>query len=191
MDSEVTRLLNAIQAGDSGAAERLLPIVYDELRRLASVRLRREPSGHTLQPTALVHEVYVRLLGENVAQSWDSRSHFFNTAARAMRRILVDHARHKRSLKRGGLCTRIELTDDLALASITDDDVIALDEALTSFEQEEPEYAQIVRLHYFAGLTFAEISQCLASSERTIFRKWDYAKAWLRHRMKAGTGDPD
>jgi RNA polymerase sigma factor (TIGR02999 family) len=169
----------------------LLPLVYDELRRLASQRLAQEKPGQTLQATALVHEAYLRLLGPAQAeQSWNSRGHFFVAAAEAMRRIVVERARRKRSLKQGGDWQRIELHDGLVVAEDSASRFVALDEALTSLEQADPVVAKLVKLRYFAGLTMPEAAQALEISLRTAERNWTYARTWL-HREISQAESPD
>jgi RNA polymerase sigma factor (TIGR02999 family) len=183
--SEVTRILSAIEKGDAHAAEELLPLVYDELRQLAAQRLAHEKPGQTLQATALVHEAYLRLVGE---QHFDSRGHFFAAAAEAMRRILLNRARDKKRLKRGGERHRINL-DHIEIALDTnDEDLIALDEALTEFNSEDPEAARLVNLRFFAGLTLKEAAASLGLSQRTAERQWTYARAWLYARLRPGDG---
>jgi RNA polymerase sigma factor (TIGR02999 family) len=183
--SDVTRILNAIEQGDTRAADRLLPLVYEELRLLAAQKLSREPPGQTLQATALVHEAYIRLLGEE-AQDWKSRGHFFKAAAEAMRRILVENARRKQRLKRGG--NRERLTwDEAAIATHKQDlDLLALDEALTKLEAEDPEKANLVKLRYFAGLTTSQSAQVLKISLPTANRHWSYARSWLFREISKG-----
>jgi RNA polymerase sigma factor (TIGR02999 family) len=180
--SEVTRILSAIEQGDPQAAEQLLPLVYDELRKLAAQKLANEKPGQTLQATALVHEAYLRLVGADAEHHWDSRGHFFSAAAEAMRRILVDRARRKRSQKRGGHRQRIEL-DEGALLDGADDrtaeDLLALNEALEQFERDEPAKAQLVKLRYFAGLSIEHASRALNISAATAKRHWIYARSWL------------
>jgi RNA polymerase sigma factor (TIGR02999 family) len=176
---EITRILSAIEQGDPQAAEQLLPLVYDELRRLAAEKMGQEKPGQTLQPTALVHEAYIRLVDVEKAQHWDSRGHFFAAAAEAMRRILVEKARRKASSKRGGQCQRIDLVD---LAAQPDDervDLLALDEALKKLEQQHPEKARLVKLRFFAGCTLEETAEILGVSRATAERTWAYARAWL------------
>jgi RNA polymerase sigma factor (TIGR02999 family) len=179
---EITRILSQIEAGDSKVAEQLLPLVYDELRKLAAVRLSHENPGQTLDATALVHEAYVRLVNADEVSSWDSRGHFFAAAAEAMRRILIDQARRKQSLKRGGSRQRVEL-DAAALLAIPDDqqagDLLALDEALQQFEAEDPLKARLVKLRYFAGLSIEEAAKALGISATTAKRHWIYARSWL------------
>lgn len=178
--SEVTQLLNAIAQGDDQATDRLLPLVYQELRRLARGRMSQERSDHTLQATALVHEAYLRLVGD-AEPRWDGRGHFFAAAAEAMRRILIDHARSKNAVKRGGQCERIELDCAAAEASSPEDffDVLALDDALTKLAAQAPAKAELVKLRYFAGLSLEEAAQAMGISERTAKRYWVTAKGWL------------
>lgn len=176
--NDVTQILSAIEHGDPLAAEQLLPLVYDELRKLAAQRLALEKSGQTLQATALVHEAYVRLVDTEKSQHWNSRGHFFAAAAEAMRRIMVDNARRKRRPKHGGDRKRIELDD---VVSMTDpqDDILALDEALARLAAEEPAKAELVKLRYFAGLSLEEAAACLEISPATAKRYWVVARAWL------------
>src|SRR5262249_5049438 len=180
--SEVTRILSAIAEGDARAPERLLPLVYEELRRLAAAKLAQEKPGQTLQATALVHEAYVRLVGAPQGKAWDSRGHFFAAAAEAMRRILIEQARRKGSQKRGGGPQRVDL-DAHALPAAPDKeqtaDLLALDEALQQLECEEPLKARLVKLRYFAGLTTEEAAQALGISAATAKRHWIYARSWL------------
>lgn len=185
--NEVTRILNAIDAGNPHAAEQLFPIVYDELRKLAAAKLRREKAGQTLDATALVHEVYLRLVGPAARepQHWDGRGHFFAAAAEGMRRILVENARRKRRIRHGGGLKRVELDKtfpDLPLLA-PDDDVLAVHEALGDLEQIDGQAAQVVKLHYFLGLSFADAAELLGISERTAYRNWSYARAWLYRRL--------
>ena len=181
--SEVTRILSALEQGDAHAAEQLLPLVYEELRKLAAQRLAQEKPGQTLQATALVHEAYLRLVDANQAQNWNSRGHFFAAAAEAMRRVLVESARKRGRLKRGGDRQRLDL-DALQLSvQEVGDELLALDEALTELSQEHPDKAALVRLRYFAGLTVAEAAQSLGISTSTADRHWTYARAWLYRRI--------
>jgi len=177
--SEVTRILSAVEAGDPSAAAELLPLVYDELRKLAAARLADEKPGQTLQATALVHEAYLRLVDGDRARRWESRAHFFAAAAEAMRRLLIDQARRKRRPKHGGGRTRLSLDEALCLRETPDDDLLALDEALQRFAREEPAKAELVKLHYFAGLSLEEAGRALGVSHRTAKRHWAYARAWL------------
>ncbi len=183
--SEVTRILSQIESGDPSAAEQLMPLVYDELRRLAAVQMTREKHGHTLDATGLVHEAYVRLVDQKTPQEFVSRQHFFGAAAEAMRRILIENARRKQTHKRGGGRDRLPL-DDLA-ASQPDDELLALDEALVRLSAQDPLKARLVELHYFAGLTLDQTAQVLGISPTTADRHWAYARAWLR----AEVGDED
>jgi RNA polymerase sigma factor (TIGR02999 family) len=183
-DNEVTAILRAAQEGDTDAPARLLPLVYAELRKLAKARMARLPPGQTLQPTALVHEAYLRMLGKNAAQL-DSRRHFFFVAARAMRDILVEQARRKAGPKRGGGRRRVELTEHTATYETAPDEILGLYEALAELEKEDPIKAQIVDLRYFAGMNADEAAQVLGISERTLHRHWRFIKAWLRDRLGA------
>ena len=192
--SDVTRLLSQVHAGDPAAAELLLPLVYDELRKLAAARLALEKPGQTLQATALVHEAYLRLLGgENDGEDgngkvhWDSRGHFFAAAAEAMRRLLVEGARRKSRVKRGGQWQRIELNEQPAIGAVPNEEIVALDEALTRLAAEDAEAARIVQLHFFAGLPLEQCADELGVSRATVYRQWSYARAWLRCAM-AGDG---
>ena len=190
--SDVTRILGAIEAGDPHAAEQLLPLVYDELRKLAAAKLAREKPGQTLQATALVHEAYVRLVGSGDAaerdQRWDGRGHFFAAAAEAMRRILIDRARQKRSEKRGGARKRLDV-DAIDLATTAPpDQLLALDEALVKLACGDPAAARLVELRYFAGLTVDEAGKALGISTATAYRHWNYARAWLHGELQ-GTAE--
>ena len=176
--SDITRILSAIEQGDPHIAAQLLPLVYDELRKLAAQRLAEEKPGQTLQATALVHDAYLRLVDTEKAQHWNSRGHFFAAAAEAMRRILVDNARRKRRPKHGGDRKRVELDEALSLAEPRDD-LLALDEALTRLAAEEPVKAELVKLRYFAGLSLEEAAACLGISPATAKRYWVVARAWL------------
>ena len=179
--SEVTRLIEAAAGGDRKAAAELLPLVYDELRALAAARLDREAPGHTLQPTALVHEAYLRLVGLADADRWDHRGHFFAAAAEAMRRVLVDHARSRNREKRGGGIGRAELPD--VPAPDPDERLLALDDALTRLAAEDPIAAKVVELRHFAGLGHEEIAAALDITVYAARQKWTYARAWLRDAM--------
>jgi RNA polymerase sigma factor (TIGR02999 family) len=181
--SEVTRILSAIEAGDASAAEQLLPLVYDELRRLAVQRLAQEKPGQTLQATALVHEAYLRLVDAATAPQWNSRGHFFAAAGLAMRRILVEQARRKRRVRHGGGRQRVDLDEALEVVEPVEQDWLALDEALERLEQADPVAARLVNLRYFAGLTIAEAAQALGLSLRTAERNWTYARTWLHRAL--------
>jgi len=186
--SDVTRILNAIGGGDSKAAQDLLPLVYEELRKLAAHKMANEAPGQTLQPTALVHEAWLRLVGTENPQ-FEGRGHFFAAAAEAMRRILIDRARQKLSLKRGAGAARVNL-EDLEVASAADDDtLLAVDEALTKLAREDPDSAEFIKLRFFAGMTNDEAAQALGIPERTARRHWSFARAWLFReiRHQAGT----
>jgi RNA polymerase sigma factor (TIGR02999 family) len=184
--SEVTQILHAIAQGDPNAASQLLPLVYDELRKLAAQKLARETPGQTLQPTALVHEAYLRLVGENEEQSWDSRGHFFAAAAEAMRRILVEIARQKTSLKRGGDRHRMDVVDSLLATPEPREDLVALDAALTRLAETDKQAAELVQLRYFAGLPIREVAEILGIAPRTADRLWAFAKAWLLKEIEDG-----
>jgi RNA polymerase sigma factor (TIGR02999 family) len=182
----VTRILCAVEQGDPHAADQLLPLVYDELRQLAAQKLSQERPGQTLQPTALVHEAYLRLVDVEKAQHWNSRGHFFAAAAEAMRRILLNRARDKQRCKRGGGWRRLDL-DRLAVADdASDDDLLALDEALDRLAQENQPCAAVVQLRFFAGLTLEEAAACLGLARRTADRYWAYARAWLYDALTEG-----
>lgn len=180
----VTEILADMHADDPNAADMLLPLVYDELRKLAASRLSSEPPGQTLQATALVHEAYLRLVGEP-DQPWNGRGHFFGAAAEAMRRILVENARRKKAVKRGGDRMRVPIDDADAVAT-EKDDVIALDEALAKLEQDDVLAANVVKLRYFAGLTMLQAAEALGISLRTAERNWTYAKSWLHAELADG-----
>jgi RNA polymerase sigma factor (TIGR02999 family) len=177
---EITQILNAIDQGDPHAAEQLLPLVYDELRKLAAQKLAQEKPGQTLQATALVHEAYLRLVGGENGKQWDSRRHFFAAAAEAMRRILVDGARRKHRVKRGGDLERLDLEPEALAAPECDERLVALDEALTRFAAREPRKAELVQLHSFGGLSLDAAAAVLGISGATADRWWAYARAWLR-----------
>lgn len=177
--ADVTRILAAFEAGDPNAAGELLPLVYDELRKLAAARLAEEKPGQTLQPTALVHEAYVRLVGGDQPQDWNGRGHFFAAAAEAMRRILVEAARRKRRLRHGGGLIRRELDEVSPAGPEPDDDLLALDEALSRLAEKDPTKAELVKLRHFAGLTVDEAAAALGISPATADRYWAYARAWL------------
>ncbi|MCU0915412.1 MAG: sigma-70 family RNA polymerase sigma factor [Planctomycetes bacterium] len=183
--SDVTRILNAIEQGDAKATEELLPLVYEELRLLAAQKLAQEKPGQTLQATALVHEAYLRLVG-NEPPTWSGRGHFFAAAAEAMRRILVDNARRKGRFKRGGAREQIALDEVSVPLEESPEDMIALDEALTKLARAEPEAFELVRLRYFAGLTQQQAADILGMPHRTADRTWAYARAWLYQEMTRG-----
>jgi len=189
--NEVTRIINAIEQGDKGAAEKLLPLVYEELRVLAAQKMAQEKPGQTLQATALVHEAYLRLLGSEDG-GWDNRGHFFKAAAEAMRRILIEKARSKRTRRRGGEVERIDLeVEDLPVESYFEvDDLIALDEALTRLAGEDEVIADVVKLHCFAGLPLPAVAEILGVSLRTAERYWAFAKTWLFREMSGEEEQP-
>jgi RNA polymerase sigma factor (TIGR02999 family) len=177
--TDVTRILDQLNRGDQSAAEHLLPLVYDELRKLAGAKMADERPGQTLDATSLVHEAYIRLVDVDQAQHWNSRGHFFAAAAEAMRRILVDNARRRRSKKRGGDCVRLDL-DKVAVAALEDDkDVLDIDAALEGLSNADPVAAQLVKLRYFVGLTIPQAAEVLAISPRNADFLWAYARAWL------------
>jgi RNA polymerase sigma factor (TIGR02999 family) len=188
--NDVTHILSRIESGDPKASEQLLPLVYDELRRLAAQRLTQEKPGQTLQATALVHEAYLRLVDSEQTQHWSSRGHFFGAAAEAMRRILVDQARHKRSQHRGGNYRRIELTAVEPALPGNQLDILALDEALHQLAAQDPRAAELVKLRFFAGLTVPEAAKTLSVSVATAENDWAYAKSWLKLQLSADDGDP-
>jgi RNA polymerase sigma factor (TIGR02999 family) len=177
--TEVTQILQQIERGDAVAAEKLLPLVYDELRRLAADRLKGEARGQTLQATALVHEAYLRLVGTGLQPNWDSRGHFFAAAAEAMRRILVESARRKSRLKHGGGRKRLDWEEAASMADEQPEDLVALDEALCKLTAEDATKAELVKLRFFAGLTMPEIAQVMKVSLATAERHWTYARTWL------------
>jgi RNA polymerase sigma factor (TIGR02999 family) len=177
--SDVTQALDAIGRGDERASAQLLPMIYQELRSMAARKLAQEPPGQTLQATALVHEAYVRLVDSDSEQKWQHRGHFFAAAAEAMRRILVEKARRKQRVKHGGEHQRVEVDDEQLVCSIPSDQLLALDEALERFGQEEPEKAQLVKLRFFAGLSIEEAAEAMGISRATASRHWTYARAWL------------
>jgi RNA polymerase sigma factor (TIGR02999 family) len=188
--NDVTHVLSAIEQGDLQASERLLPLVYDELRRLAAQKMAQEMPGQTLEATALVHEAYVRLVDTAEAQQWNSRGHFFAAAAEAMRRILVERARHKKSLKAGGDRQRLELAEiDPAVAG-PNFDLLALNEVLEKLELQDRRKADLVKLRFFAGLTIEEAAQALGVSTSTAENDWAYARCWLRLEMDGNGGEP-
>ena len=184
--SDVTRILSQIEAGDPSAAEQLLPLVYDELRKLAAAKLAHEKPGQTLQATALVHEAYLRLVGSSRGGNWDSRGHFFAAAAEAMRRILINRARDRGRLKRRGERKQIDLDQITVALHTSDEDLLSLDEALTQLEDEDPAGAKLVKLRFFAGLTLGQAAESLGIPRRTADRQWAYARAWLYDRLAGG-----
>jgi len=187
--SDVTRILNAAAQGDRMAANELLPLVYEELRKLAAQRLAQEKPGHTLQATALVHEGYLRLVGGDVPQRFNGRGHFFAAAAEAMRRILVDDARHKQSLKGGGGRQRVSLDQVEVAAGAFSSDVLALDEVLEKLDRDHPRKAQLVKLRFFAGLTNDEAAEAMGVSPSTVDNDWAYARSWLRVELRGRDND--
>jgi RNA polymerase sigma factor (TIGR02999 family) len=188
--SEVTRILSAIEQGDPHASEQLLPLVYEELRKLAAQKMAQEAPGQTLQPTALVHEAYLRLVGVAKAQHWDSRRHFFAAAAEAMRRILVENARRKKRLRHGGDFQRVELSEDLHAVEGAPEDVLAVDQALNQLAVADPPTYELVKLVYFAGLTMEQAAETLGIAPRTAYRNWTYARAWLFRRLQGEEPPP-
>lgn len=188
--SDVTRILHAIAEGDPGAADQLLPLVYDELRKLAAHRLAQQTPGQTLQPTALVHEAYLRLVGDPAGDDWDHRGHFFAAAAEAMRRVLVDGARSKGRRKRGaGLARRdLDAAEQVTVPEISED-LLALDEALTKLASADPQAAQLVQLRYFAGLSIPDAAEILGVSPRTADRLWAFARVWLLREIAGDAPD--
>lgn len=189
--SDVTQILSAIEKGDPQASEQLLPLVYDELRKLAVQRLMDEKPGQTLQATALVHEAYLRLVGAHHEQRWDSRGHFFAAAAEAMRRILLNRARDKKRVKRGGERRRVDL-DQIEIALDTNDEqLVALDEALTQLAVEDADAARLVNVRFFAGLTLKDAAASLGLAPRTAERQWAYARAWLYARLRQDDANAD
>jgi RNA polymerase sigma factor (TIGR02999 family) len=188
--SDVTQILLAIDGGDSKAAARLLPLVYDELRKLAALRMAQEMPGQTLDATALVHEAYLRLVQDGNKQPWNSRGHFFGAAAEAMRRILVESARRKHALRRGGDRQKLELGPIEPAAPRISDDILALDDALEKLAQQDPVKAELIKLRYFAGLTMEQAAAALAISPATAHRYWNYARAWLHQEIVGGDKVP-
>jgi RNA polymerase sigma factor (TIGR02999 family) len=181
----ITQLLESVRQGDGAAADELLPIVYEELRRIAAGYLRRERREHTLQPTALVHEAYLRLVDQR-GQHWQNRAHFVGIAARMMRRILVDYARRRLAGKRAGEAVRVTLDESLDAPAERDADLVALDDALRELEAVDPQLSRVVELRYFGGLTTREAAEALGISTRTLEREWATARAWLRERVLGG-----
>jgi RNA polymerase sigma factor (TIGR02999 family) len=181
--SDVTQILSAIQQGDSTAAEQLLPLVYQELRRLAAAKLSRDRPGQTIQPTALVHEAYLRLVDVCEPQRWNGRGHFFAAAAEAMRRILIENARRKQSQRHGGGLRRVDLDAVHSATETREDELLAPDEALTRLEERWPDKARLVKLRYFAGMTIPEAAQAMDISHATAERHWTFARTWLHARL--------
>ena len=177
--TEITRILRCIEDGDAQAASELLPLIYAELRKLATAKLNQEKASNSLQPTALVHDAYVRLVDQSRPQMWNGRRHFFGAAAEAMRRLLVEHARRRRSIKRGGEFQRVELDEIELLQEVQQLDLIALDEALTKLESSSPEKAKLVKLRFFAGLSVPEAADAMGVSVATAERYWKFARTWL------------
>jgi RNA polymerase sigma factor (TIGR02999 family) len=193
--SDVTRILNAIERGDAKATDELLPLVYEELRLLAAQKLSHEPPGQTLQATALVHEAYLRLVGDE-PQSWGNRGHFFAAAAEAMRRILVERARHKHSARHGGSLQKVPLDEAIPSVSDPHEDLLALDDALHRLATEDEKLAEVVKLRYFAGLTLSQIAELLGVTRRTVDRHWALGRAWLYQELthekgsRGGSSEP-
>jgi len=188
--SDVTRILSQIESGDSSAAEQLFPLIYDELRRLAAARMAREKAGHTLQPTALVHEAWLRLVDQPHAQHWNSKSHFFAAAAEAMRRILVEAARRRRAYKRGGGVERVAFAPDLLAARSDSPYLLEVHELLDDLRAVQGDAAEVVKLRYFGGLSVAETAAAMGISPRSVDRLWAYARAWLFARLQPSGGGP-
>lgn len=184
--SDVTRILSQIEAGDPSAAEQLLPLVYEELRKLAAAKLAQEKPGQTLQATALVHDAYIRLVNVEKAQQWDSRRHFFAAAAEAMRRILIENARRKRQEKRGAALNRIELSDAEPIHLISPDQLLLVDDALTQLEAKSASVAAVFKLRFFMGYTLEEAAELAGVSRATAYRHWDFARAWLLNELGGG-----
>jgi len=184
--SDVTQILSQIESGDPSAAEQLLPLVYDELRKLAAAKLAQEKPGQTLQATALVHEAYLRLVGPDRNAKYDGRGHFFAAAAEAMRRLLVERARRHRSQKHGGDWQQVELSEGDLITAGTPDQVVAVDEALSQLAQEDPEATEVVKLVLYGGFTVENAGQLLEMSRATAYRHWAYARAWLKAHIAAG-----
>jgi RNA polymerase sigma factor (TIGR02999 family) len=183
--SDVTRILSQIDSGDPAAAAQLLPLVYDELRKLAAAKLAHEKPGQTLQATALVHEAYLRLVDVDKAQDWDTRRHFFAAAAEAMRRILIEKARSKGRLKRGGVALQVDLDENDWVTATTPDQLLAVDEALSRLALEDQAAAEVVKLRYFAGMSVDEAAEALGIHRATAHRHWAYARAWIRAELRS------
>lgn len=185
--NDVTQILEAIQRGDAQASDQLLPLVYEELRRLAAYKMASESPGQTLQPTALVHEAWMRLVG-NENPKWDNRAHFFGAAAEAMRRILIDNARRKQAVRHGGRHQRVNLDDIDVAAAAEDEQLLAIHEALDKLAKQDPVKAELVKLRYFAGMTITEAAEVLGISEPTVKRYWAFARAWLYREITESQG---
>jgi RNA polymerase sigma factor (TIGR02999 family) len=183
--SDVTQILSEIEHGDPAAAERLLPLVYDELRKLATAKLANEKPGQTLQATALVHEAYLRLVGCEPTQQWDSRGHFFVAAAEAMRRLLIENARRKGRKKHGGGAQRVELDESDLATTLPDERLLAIDEALDRLVEEDPQAAELVKLRFFAGFSITEAAEILGISRANAYTQWAYARAWLQSKVES------
>ena len=190
MSQDITQILKAVEDGDRQATEQLLPLVYAELRRLAAAKMASERPDQTLQPTALVHEAFMRLVGGEQPAQWDGRGHFFAAAAEAMRRILIDAARKRSRKKRGGTLVRVDLKDDDALVEVADETLLEVDEALRKLEIQDPDAAKLVELRYFTGLTINETAEALGVSPRTVKRNWVYARAWLQRELMHDDANP-
>jgi RNA polymerase sigma factor (TIGR02999 family) len=186
--NDVTEILSQIESGDPSVADQLLPLVYEELRRLAAAKLAREKPGQTLEATALVHEAYLRVVDVDKAQHWDSRRHFFSAAAEAMRRILVERARAKGRQKRGGGAQRVALDEDLLVTTIEPGELLAVDDSLSRLTEEDPVAAEVVKLRYFAGMSVDEAAEALGIHRATAYRHWAYARAWIRADIGSGGG---
>jgi len=183
---DVTQLLQAIGRGDSGAMDRLIPLLYDEIHRIAAGQMKGERRNHTLQPTALVHEAYVRLL-DSRNPNWENRAHFLGAAANVIRRVLVDHARSRNRVKRDGNWLRVTLSEALTGGQALDLDILALDHAMGRLQEEDPEEHQVVELRFFGGMSIPETAKALGVSERTVERRWSYARAWLFRELQGDT----
>jgi RNA polymerase sigma factor (TIGR02999 family) len=188
--NEVTRILSALEQGDPHAARQLLPLVYDELRKLAAQKLAHEKPGQTLQPTALVHEAYLRLVDVEAAPQWNNRRHFFAAAAEAMRRILIDNARRKHAEKHGGGFQRVDLSRAAAVAAAPPEDLLALDDVLERLTRHDPTAAQLVKLHHFAGLSVEQAGEVLGLSRTSAYRLWTFVRAWLRCHLSGDGAGP-
>jgi RNA polymerase sigma factor (TIGR02999 family) len=189
--ADLTRLLHQIERGDTAAAEELLPVVYDELRKVAAAKMAREKPGQTLQPTALVHEAYLRLLGPDGTRHWNGRGHFFAAAAEAMRRILVENARRKQRIKHGGGLDQVDVDVSRVPTTLPDDELLALDEALSQLKREDPDKAKLIELRFFIGLSVEEAADVLSISSATAKRHWRYARAWLHRTIEADSAAPE